>query len=349
MQLLELPNDILCLLPDYISNIEDYTNAASTCRALRNAFATAKPSTILRLAKDSAPTFFSPHPYFLVMATARQVAEWAIGNESRTAKLHEAFQGGIWGLFDLCVEVAGLTMENIRRLHLARFSIINPLEDKIDKMAGDQWYATENFWGGGVSQPATIYCEVSRATAQIIIYGELFASTMQSYLEPEKNLPRFDLGTRLEYIKYCVPDWNTKVDPSTLPTGPYAEGRVDIPEDQGALCHILNCNRWKRLWNPVLDQIGPAFQEEWRQLLWWNAPQTLGLEGMELITTVGLSDAWRDRLRCMRDQIQALDGQRHRPRSPIRPRLSYVPEPVYEFPQLGPEVGMCMVNYWRMT
>ena len=57
-------------------------------------------------------------------------------------------------------------------LHQARFSIINPLADKIDKMAGDQWYASpDNFWSGGVSEPETLYTESNIAAFQTIIYG----------------------------------------------------------------------------------------------------------------------------------------------------------------------------------
>ena len=100
-------------------------------------------------------------------------------------------------------------MEDIRRLHQARFSIINPLADQIDRMAGDQWYESvnEDFWNGGVSEPATLETESALAAFQIIIYGELFASSMQAFLESEKKLlPSFDVETRLDYIKYCIPD-----------------------------------------------------------------------------------------------------------------------------------------------
>ena len=63
MHLLDLPNEILSSLPIYIDNIETFTNAASSCRRLRErfvAFAETHPKTILLLADASAPTFF-PH------------------------------------------------------------------------------------------------------------------------------------------------------------------------------------------------------------------------------------------------------------------------------------------------
>ncbi|ESK94725.1 hypothetical protein Moror_14220 [Moniliophthora roreri MCA 2997] len=143
MQLLDLPFEVLCSLPLYIRNIEDFNEASSTCSILYRAFSTATPNTILRLAAASSPTFFTPH--LLIAATARQVSDWALQSSSNTEALREALQGGTDGLLNLCVEKAGLTLDDLRRLHLARFSLVNPSSDKIDKMAGDQWYQTPNF------------------------------------------------------------------------------------------------------------------------------------------------------------------------------------------------------------
>ncbi|KAF9069892.1 hypothetical protein BDP27DRAFT_663743 [Rhodocollybia butyracea] len=251
--LLDLPFEILSSLPLYIRNIEDFTEAASACSVLYYTFSSVSLNCILRLAAASAPTFVQPHPHFLIAATARQVSDWALGNAENTERLRRAFQGGVEALFELCIEKAGLSLQDIRRLHLARFSTINPLADKIDKMAGVRWYETENFWEGGVSEAVTIYTESGRAAFQIIIYGELFASSMQAYLEPDKNLPKFDLDVRLDYIKYCIPDWVCKSYPGmeVLPVGPYAGDRKQLPGDQIALQHLLTCRRWNKLWRSV--------------------------------------------------------------------------------------------------
>jgi hypothetical protein len=353
MQLLGLPTEILCLLPNYIRNIEDFTNVASTCRLLHAAFGTAKPSTILRLASDSAPTFFSPHPYFLVMATARQVAEWAVGDKARTIRLCKAFQGGMDGLLNLCIETAGITLEEIRRLHFIRFSTINPLSDRIDKMAGDQWGNTENFWSGGVSQPATITCFADRSTFQFVIYGELFAGTMRSFLEPHNKLPRFDINTRLEYVKYCIPDKRGIKRTGSLQTGPYAGEYEDIPEDWVAMDHILSCKRWDRLWQPLMDQVNVSFDEDWRQQLWRTAIQTLGLEGAELAIKVPAvtdstahtrSEAWQMRFATIIDHIKAIDAGRYKLGARRIPRLAG--QYIYDYPDLGAEVGACINGYW---
>jgi hypothetical protein len=87
------------------------------------------------------------------------------------------------------------------------FSFISPIADMIGRCAGAQWCATPNFWDGGVSDAATISVEPTRPLFQIIIYGELFCSTMRAALVPALRLPRFDLDMRLDFIKYCIPDW----------------------------------------------------------------------------------------------------------------------------------------------
>jgi len=267
MNLLDLPNEILFSLPLYIDNIETFANAASSCWQLRESFAQAHPKTILLLADASAPTFFSLHPHYLITATARQASGWAIGNEENTCRLRKAFQGGIDSFYDFCLNNpnTGLRMEDIRRLHQARFSIINPLADHIDKMAGDQWYrSADDFWDGGVSEAETLYTELTLAAFQIIIYGELFASSMQAFLESEKELlPSFDIETRLDYIKYCIPDWACRSYPGmeVLPVGPYAPGVEIEMGNQVPIRHIMQCRRWRRMWARAIRMVDQNFEE----------------------------------------------------------------------------------------
>lgn len=107
-------------------------------------------------------------------------------------------QEGVYSLLALCVDKAQLTMSDIRRLHATRFALINPISDMIDRYAGVQWTETPDFWTGGVSNPNTTFLEPTRALLQMIIYGELFASSMSAYLDPELGLPRFDHEFRMD-------------------------------------------------------------------------------------------------------------------------------------------------------
>ena len=113
--LLSLPIDILVLLPHHLANLEDFKELSSTCRQFREICRSVSPNVILRFAAASSRVFFRPDPYFLVAATAKQIGYWALQNEDNAVRLHQALKDGIEGLFDLCIEHAGLTMEDIRR------------------------------------------------------------------------------------------------------------------------------------------------------------------------------------------------------------------------------------------
>lgn len=353
MPLSALPNEILCLVPLFVNNIETFINAAATCRRLRDAFLQTHPNTILRLADASAPTFFSPHPHFLVAATARQASDWALGNEERTQQLREALRNGIDGLYDFCLQHSGLTLARIRQIYLARFSTINPMSDKIDKMAGDQWYSTPNFWDGGVSEPYTIFTEADRATFQIIIYGELFGRSMEAFLEPQRNLPFFDIPVRLDYWTYCVPDSGCRsyVGYEVLPVGPYAKGNKTMKDkDQFAMRYILHCGRWRRMWaaafRPALrDDFKDEDENEeyWKKKMFRNAMQTQGLEGMQLITlpVEQVSQRYIEKVRRTKSQIVMLTE------SPVVENLGSAGDtPVSRAPDPGMEVQVSIRSMW---
>lgn len=148
--ILSLPWDILISLPKYLCNIEDYTSLSSTCRTMRKCMATATPNTVLRLAAAQTKVFFRPSPFFLVAGTARELGDWARLNGANEKELADKMEGGIEALMSLALKHCGLTTQRIRELHLKRFSILNPTENIIDQCVGRQWYATPDFWSGGV-------------------------------------------------------------------------------------------------------------------------------------------------------------------------------------------------------
>jgi hypothetical protein len=146
---------------------------------------------------------------------------------------------------------------------------------------------------------------------QIVIYGELFASTWKSILQPELKLPRFDIEMRFEYIRYCIPDvhcangnfWMEKPEF----TGPYAIVDGDyspLGEDQVALRHVLSHPQWIGVWSKVCCSIGGYFPDLWRQEMWSTVVQCQGLEGLQMIT--GGVEKWRERLTEIRSQIEKL-------------------------------------------
>jgi hypothetical protein len=344
MPLLELPTDLLISIPNYLHNIEDFTNLSSSCRTLRTALSATTPSQILHLAAASSRTFFRPDPHFLIAATIRQVSDWALQNPANTEILRTAFKGGVEMLLQLCVEKAGLTMEEIRRLHLMRFSTFNPITDLIDRCAGQQWYSTPDFWDGGVSDANTVSCEPARAMFQIIIYGELFASSMRANLYPELNLPSFDIHVRLDYIRYCIPEWICANGSPGLgepdQVGIFAGREAPNAADQYALNHLLHCRKWREAWEGVRKEIGEDFDLEWKQNMWHFAVQCQGLEGIEMMRPGGV-EKWRERLVEIRERIESLE------RRPKTYAFGSHENPAAAYPHMADENFVCMAGYWQ--
>jgi len=380
MEISNLPIEILLLVPQHLHRLEDLVNLSSTCRKFYAACSTTSPRAILRLAAASSRTFFRPDPHFLIAATVRQVSDWALLNSENTETLHHAMQEGVYSLLALCVDKAQLSMDDIRRLHATRFSLINPLSDMIDRCAGTQWYAAPDFWNGGVSDPNTISLEPTRSLFQIAIYGELFASSMSAFLEPELGLPRFDHDFRMDYIKYCIPDpmCGSYEGMTVLAVGPYIkldepsthnklmpehnldqvnlnhvlDGRYKynklMPEeefDQVGLNHLLRCRTWTEAWSSVREEIGPDFEEEWRQQMWHSAVQLHGLEGLEMLRPGGV-EKWRSRLEAIRNAVERMEA-RHKPKEPIFGRRQE--NRVWESPNMAAEVNICLQAYWGAT
>jgi hypothetical protein len=336
------------LLPKFLHDIEDFTNASSSYRILRNACGMASPNAILRLAAASSRVFFRPDPHFLIAATARQVSDWALLQPENTENLRQAFRGGIDTLSELCIAKAGLTMEDIRCLHASRFSTINPVTDMIDKCAGAQWYATPDFWGGGVSDAQTIGFDPPKSLLQIVIYGELFSTTMLAAISPVASLPRFDLDTRLDFVKYCFPDpmcWSAYKGLTVSNIGPYASGDhstiFKIEDDQIRLNHILNCRTWREAWEKVRLQLGSDFETEWKQQMWEAAVQLTGLKGLELLRPMEVK-VRRERLVGTYKSIQRL-GVKDRPAPYKFGTREHV---AYGYPSMADEVRVTVSGYW---
>lgn len=340
--LLSLPRDILILLPDYIHNIEDYTNFSSACTALRDCMGTASPGNILRLAAAQSTTFFRPSPHFLVTATARELGDWARESVANEIELATRLEDGIDGLLDLSLKHCGLTMERIRQLHLQRFSIINPVTDLIDKCVGSQWYATPNFWNGGVDDAYTIAADPPAALFHLALYGELFGRDVETFLDPAgRSSRRLSVDTRLEFIKYCVPDYATyscqesaskvrmpdgQIDPrrAVKQTGPYAEGAEPCQDQNNiALVWLIQSSRWKPHWREMRAKAGvtdfqsdfadywwydPDDEQDWRQRMLEAIMICQGLDGLGMIRP-GLQDVWAEKIRGWREKIASLEKE----------------------------------------
>jgi hypothetical protein len=279
--LLSLPNELLITLPNYLSDIEDYKNLASTCRTFRQAMAVANPRQILSLAIESSRVFFRRSPEFLVMATARELGKWARQSPENEQEFRDKLENGLDAMLELAKEHCGLTMERIRELYEARFSLINPVANIMDKCVGNQWYRTPNFWDGGADDAYTIQSEPEASVYHLAIYGELFGPDLDIYLKQDSNTRSLSIETRLEFVKYCIPDvatimcqksaWRIQLEDGTIDprratkyTGPYADEKGPVRYDKEnniALTWIIKSTRWKPHWVDLREAVGPDFGE----------------------------------------------------------------------------------------
>lgn len=341
--LLKLSDDLLLELVDYVHNIEDYMNLCSTCKTLRNKLESVSPKTILQLAAAQSNVFFRPSPLFLVAATARELGHWARADATNEKELALRLVQGIPGLWDLALTHCGLTMERTRQLQLMRFSIVNPVTDVVDKCVGQQWAQTPDFWDGGVSDAYTISAEASETLFHLAIYGELFGPDFESFLNREPQSRRLRVATRLEFIKYCIPEAASfhcqctakdvlmadgRVDPrrAVMKTGPYveqADGSTGYELNNNvALVWLLLSSRWRPYWKEARALAGPDFQEgfadswwfdedddqNWRQRMWESVMVCRGLEGLGMVRPQ-LLDSWVPKIRGWREKIAALEQE----------------------------------------
>lgn len=300
---------------------------------------TATPTQILRLAAAQSSTFFRPSPQFLVTATARELSRWARQSSTNQVLLATRLEDGIDGLFDLALRYCGLTMERIRELHLQRFSIINPVTDLIDKCVGEQWCATPHFWDGGVSDAATIYANPSLTLFHLALYGELFGPDFEAYLCPDDHgTEPLGVDTRLQFAKYCIPDWRAfdydstptlrmpdgSINPRRLikETGPYSKDAAPCSDEHNsALTHLLRSSRWRPHWQAMRAKAGVAeFKSEMKDAWWYNRNDeqawrqvmleavmvSQGLQGLEMVRP-DLQHEWTEKVRAWHQKIASLE------------------------------------------
>ena len=347
--LLSLPRDILVLLPDYLHDIEDYTSLASTCRVLRDCMDAATPNTILRLAATQTKVFFRPSPHYLVAATARELGNWARRSDANESEFALRVEAGMDGLMNLALEHCGITMEHIRQLHLMRFSIINPVTDIIDQCVGTQWYAAPDFWNGGRSDAYTISSDPHQTLFHLAVYGELFAPDFEPILNQDTETRRLKVETRLEYVKYCIPDFATEANDSrpliswggvsegpiaprraTKQTGPYKRpdpelGRCILEHQHNlALTWAIKSSRWRPYWKRMREKAGPDFQDDFQGEWFYNADEhnaqswrqrmwedVLICQGLEGLGMIRpeLQDQWIEKVKVWRDKIAMLERE----------------------------------------
>src|SRR5580658_8735202 len=112
MKFLDLPSDIITLLPTYFHSITDLYALLSTCRALYNAFAFSEARLPPILPMLYGRPLLPPHPHLILAGTARHVADWAIASRENRAVLYESLLEGNCGLLKLSQKVARVSLKD---------------------------------------------------------------------------------------------------------------------------------------------------------------------------------------------------------------------------------------------
>ncbi|KAI1140930.1 hypothetical protein F5Y05DRAFT_292418 [Hypoxylon sp. FL0543] len=328
--LLGLPVDILVLLPEYLHDIEDYMNVALTCRRFRKLMDTALPHTILCLASRSANLFFRPSPHFLVCAVARQIGDWARKSRENEAELAAGMPRGIDHLMDLALskEQFGLTIEDIRRLYELRSSVVDPVSGLMGKAAKS-----------GAWSDCGVHIRAIDTFFHLAIYGELFGPDFEPFLDHDYcHEPVLRVETRLEFIKYCIPEHGAvsfddaldktlpdgSVDPRRVvaihPDGPYArdeQGRLpSMFNNMGGLLCLFRSIHWRPYLLNARLEAGAGWdyfydpKSRWRQRILDNIMMCQGLEGLGMILSgTDIAEKWKPKIKAWKAQINALEEE----------------------------------------
>ncbi|KAJ6497680.1 hypothetical protein C8R45DRAFT_135738 [Mycena sanguinolenta] len=289
MSLDTLPAELLLYLPQYLHSIEDLLSLFSTCRTLYRACSNPNPKIVLRLAAASGRVFFRPHPHLLLAATARQVADWAVAEDHHRYLLEVAIHGGVDQLFELAIDVAGLSMDDVRRLYTYKCDVLNPLNRRLDVAAGP---ASGDYM--------TVCNDPETTLLSWAIYGELFRHSLElAYLPFTPQHKPLSSIIRLKWFVYCVPDINSfnymKFSPDEIleffakEEGDSASWEyVDRSQQLSmveATREFLNASLWKE----ELDE-SPSFQATrgFSRELYISCAMHAGLKSLELLVPGGV-------------------------------------------------------------
>ncbi|KAH7026459.1 uncharacterized protein B0I36DRAFT_330693 [Microdochium trichocladiopsis] len=312
MALLDLPVEILLLLPAHLHDLRALISLKSTCRALHVALEQTLPNTILRLAVQSDPRLLKakrtrPSTHTLALAVAGQVSDWAIGNISRTERLQRAFLQGSRGILMLGLEMAGLSLAELRvlcgdgRRSRNMSSTLDRVVACIAQCHGDR---EDRVMLRSTGMAADMVYHMA-------IYGELFKSTRLACLNPEAKHARFSADVRQAYLmkwpalSEATPTLAPFLKLLSLPeidAGPRSDMTAEdaTSETLGKifrreLVSLASNQAWQMKWRTALHGAGILSKQSTPEedLFWITTMQSCGLAGLDAWSTMQSSRAVR--------------------------------------------------------
>ena len=213
MQLTDLPAELIANLPDYLHSLDDLHSLISTSRLFYNTCANTAAAFPPTFAKKYGQSLFPPHPHLLLAGTARQVADWAVQSEENRQQLYDAITRGNEGLLDLALQVARLSLNDVRAIHQAKFDVINPLSRVLDSECGQG--ERQRYRDSGANEPDvwTVCENVDQALYNYLIYCELFHHSIDAALDPSLGIVPLSTELRMHWIAQCMPDANCEASP----------------------------------------------------------------------------------------------------------------------------------------
>ena len=207
----------------------------------------------------------------------------------------------------------------------------------------------------------------SETIVHLAIYGGLFGHVFEALLNPPAPLMgpaallATGVDTRLEFVKYCIPDYacyryqarvrnrDGTIDPrrKCKAVGHYSpfaklnrdEGRRYIRllpnkyNNQGWILHLLRYQRWNHSWDVIRETVGGDFEIQWKQEIWKTVVCCQGLEGIEMLRPLGV-EAWAERLLSWRKGIEKMNQEPG--------AIEVARHKTYEYPSLDRDLAVCL-------
>ena len=209
MKLLDLPADIINILPQYIDSIYDLYNVLLTCKTFHTAYKDSNAKLPPILPRPDGQFLFQPHPRLLLTVVARQIGDWAVSSHANRYKLYQSLLHGYEGLLSLAECVALVSLSDLQRLHDVKYSLLNPLTRLVDFEVGPAMVRNQEI--DPAEYGLTICEHPDIAVLNYIVYCELFHHYVDDILSsPDGISPPKPLepGIRHRFIAYCLPDKN---------------------------------------------------------------------------------------------------------------------------------------------
>lgn len=186
--ILRLPLEILSQIPYGLENLDELYALLCTSRLFYQICSKTPAKLALSSKLDSR---------LAVIGTARQIADWAVESQQNREKVGSAISGGNAGLLALAVEVARLRLDDVRALHRAQKSVIQPLALVIEK----------NCRECGQKRFFQRHCmSVETALYDFVTYCELFFHDINCNFYRASATAFLGAQMRRDWISKCVYD-----------------------------------------------------------------------------------------------------------------------------------------------